>query len=748
MFKKLFSGRLLMFVFLFAVISSAKVQAASISDIYSLAGGGFGETVIKSQTIGGERTMVLPSSVKVESVTLYSKTSASGVYIEGVLKKEPFESGKTINLNEFCKEWDYKLTFKTSGGTIGKIRFLFSDNIPAVFLISDNPSQRGRKWVEASPSKSNKATGKIVMIKEDGSAVHSGVLTQIKGRGNSTWGRSKKPYQIKTADKVDLLETGNSENKSKTWLLLANAMDPTVMNNAIALRLGKEAGMKSYIESTHVDLYYDGEYRGNYLLTEKVEVGSGRVDVEDMEDKNEEANAGVNIESLPIKKATTSNGAVYRYMGGMKSPADITGGYLIEMDFAERLAPEICYFKTKRGKYVVVKNPEYASKEEMNYIATLYQEYEDALYNGGVNPYTGKHYSEYIDVDSVAGYYAVGEFTIGKDFFKSSAYLYKNAGEDKLTMGPLWDYDLSFHSAGLLDKVFYPPNSEGVFSTDFSKKLLERDDFCAAMNNIYKNKLYPYMLAELFNDADGNKVEGSLLYEADRLRSSAGINAMMWHPQRTWDEYFADLNKFVRERSYYVYEMFGRYDKSVPVYVPDYVEGFTDVLEEDWFAESVKEVKNRNLMSGTSESSFSPYNHVTRAETAQVIYNIAGDSRTIFDSSFIDVSSDAWYRVPVLWASDTGVITGFLDRTFRPDVQITREELVVALYRFENRPEADASLDAFNDAEIISPYAETAMKWAVSVNIINGDNNGNLNPKGTLKRAELATILCRYINNK
>ena len=181
--------------------------------------------------------------------------------------------------------------------------------------------------------------------------------------------------------------------------------------------------MAAKVESTYVDLYYDGEYRGNYLLVEKVEIGKGRVDIIDLDELNEVANYGVELENLSIGIGTTENGATYTYCIGMKSPDNITGGYLLERDFAVRAIEEICYFYTTRSNYVVVKSPKYASKAEMKYIATLYQEFEDALYNGGVNPYTGKIYSEYMNLESLVQSYLINEISRNQDSFISSSFL-------------------------------------------------------------------------------------------------------------------------------------------------------------------------------------------------------------------------------------------------------------------------------------------------------------------------------------
>ena len=278
----------------------------------------------------------------------------------------------------------------------------------------------------------------MILLDETGSTVNAGKLKQIKGRGNSTWKGAKKPYQIKLDKKADLLSSGDAANSNKTWVLLANYFDPSLLRNSLAFDLAGAMQMDPALQYRPVSLYYDGEYRGAYQLSEKVEIASGRVDITDLEKLNEEANAAIDdLATLPLAQATTANGATYRYTTGMQSPADITGGYLLEMDFATRAQEELCYFVTKRGYYVVVKRPECCSQAEMDYIASYYQTYEDILFTG--QPQNGKTLQDYIDLTSAAQCYIINELSKNPDGFHTSSYLYKETGDGPMHMGPIWD---------------------------------------------------------------------------------------------------------------------------------------------------------------------------------------------------------------------------------------------------------------------------------------------------------------------
>ena len=700
--------------------------ASDKPDIYTFGDSSNPDTRVSVQIIGDENTMVLPSSVKPESLTLFGGwENSSEIYMEGDLKKEAFISGRKINLNDFCADGNYKLKF-INGEEEYTIRFLFSENVPSLFLVSDNPEEKGREWVEESQDKSNKATGRMALLKDDGTLVHQGVLTQIKGRGNSTWIGKKKPYQIKTDTKVDLLHTGNSENKSKTWVLLANYLDLSLMNNSIALGLGNAMGMETNIENTHIDLYYDGQYRGSYLLSEKVEVGDGRVNITDLEGKNEEENEGTEIEELPIGNSTTENGAFFTYCENMKSPEDISGGYLLEMDYEYRALEEVCYFRTTRGQYVVVKSPEYASKEEMDYIASYYQEYEDAVYNGGVNPETGKAYTDYVDGESVAFYYIMNEFTKARDFFSSSAYLYKDSGDGKMKMGPLWDYDLGFGKSRYEENTQEPSYGLSVYNTSFGEKLLEIPSFRMLLAGIYEEKLYP-----IVKDLD---------LEDERLRASALCNAHMWHQGQSWEEDVQNLRTFINERAWYLKDIFSYLAENTT-----YKKGrYSDVLENDWYLDSVTKATDKGYMQGVSDSFFDPYAKVRRSETAQVLFNMSGAKATSLKKQFTDVNEGDWFANAVNWAVRKGIMSGVSKGAFNPNQYITREEFVTALYRYAGKPKANGNLSKFADSTDISADASNAVRWAVGKNILQGDSNFCLNPKGYITRAELASIIVKY----
>ena len=157
--------------------------------------------------------------------------------------------------------------------------------------------------------------------------------------------------------------------------------------------------------------------------------------------------------------------------------------------------------------------------------------------------------------------------------------------------------------------------------------------------------------------------------------------------------------------------------------------GFDDVASSDWFADAVKYVTDKGLMSGTGSDKFAPSATTTRAMLMTVLARYAGEDTT---------GGATWYEKGMEWAKAKGVSDGT-----NPNADITREQLVTMLYRYAGSPKANGSLDSFSDAASVSSYAENAMQWAVANGIVNG-SNGKLNPQDNATRAEVAAILMRF----
>ena len=246
----------------------------------------------------------------------------------------------------------------------------------------------------------------VYIISENGTDLLATSGTEIRGRGNASWGFPKKPYRLKFSEKQSPLGAPAS---AKKWTLISNYGDKTLLRNILAFEVSRRVG-QSYTPFCHpVDLVINGEYRGCYQLCDQVEAAPGRVEA--------------------------------------------SKGYLIEIDAYAN--GEDVYFYSDKGTPVTVKHPDEdnITDTQFNFIKNFFNQMETAAAS---NDFTNKNtgYRKYLDLDSFLRNFIVGEFGGNTDTFWS-VYMYKDASDGKLYTGPAWDYDLGFEN----DNRTYPINN-------------------------------------------------------------------------------------------------------------------------------------------------------------------------------------------------------------------------------------------------------------------------------------------------
>ena len=373
----------------------------------------------------GKYSISLPYEVKYEQVTL-ELAGADSMTVDGTAVSD----GQKINAPA---EGVHTVVY---GGKEYKLTVFYGADIPSVYVTTESGSME-----KVYADKSHKESGTIAILDRE-EVQYNGLLDNIKGRGNATWSYDKKPFNIKLDEKADLFGMG----KQKGWSLLANFVDVTSVRNKTAIDFADTIGIDYSSKSKIVDLYADGEYLGNYTLIEKVEIDDNRVEIPSLEDLNEEANPDIDVEECELggtrgEDSPYAKGS-YKYVKIPNDPEDITGGYLLEYELLERYDAEVSGFLSDYGQCIVVKSPEYASQKQVEYISQYYQEFEDAVRaDNGINS-LGKHYSDYLDVESMAKMYVFQEYVKNLDAGATSFFLYKDAG-GKLVAAPVWDFDMA-----------------------------------------------------------------------------------------------------------------------------------------------------------------------------------------------------------------------------------------------------------------------------------------------------------------
>lgn len=177
-------------------------------------------------------------------------------------------------------------------------------------------------------------------------------------------------------------------------------------------------------------------------------------------------------------------------------------------------------------------------------------------------------------------------------------------------------------------------------------------------------------------------------------------------------------------------------------------ETFRDVPRGVWYHEGLDFVYELGYMIGTSKTTFAPNTELTRGQLATILYRMEGEPEVTGTHPFQDVSANRYYSDAVLWAYQNKVVRGMSETIFAPDASITREQMVTMFARYADCKGVDITakedLSTFIDGKKVSPYAISAMRWAVEVGLIRGMGNGKLEPRGASTRAQVAAIVMRY----
>ena len=481
---------------------------------------------IPAVDVDGTNYLFLPASADLANlnVTITRSANDGSLVVAGDQGSQPVNgNAAALNVSALASETDgYRLlTAKVGNGTAFTVRIMQATNLPTIYLTSTNANTQGRSYVDSS--KRNTTTAALKMIDAAGSEISTMDIKELKARGNSTFTyAAKKSYQMKLETASDLLQNGENV---KTWVLLANYFDATLMHDKLFKDMAAALEMPYTASCDWVNLYYDGEYRGVYLLSEKNAVKDTGINITDLEAayKNQNPEYGTNMTTAT---GTNAYGGSYTYTTGLTDPTDITGGYLLELNHD---APdEVNGFVTKKGKGVNVKSPEWCGDAAMEYISEYYQAFENAVYamdeNGnytGIND-DGKHYYEYVDRDSLVKIFLLQELALSPDGFISSLYFYKDAN-GIMYAGPIWDQDMTLGTGWT--KYISPDTTDYHY---LAEALIQIPDFREAVIAYYNATFAPQANALITED-------GTIYGYADCLADSAEMNFVLWPYIRVGD---------------------------------------------------------------------------------------------------------------------------------------------------------------------------------------------------------------------
>ncbi|MBQ7241549.1 MAG: CotH kinase family protein [Firmicutes bacterium] len=680
----------------------------------------------------------------------FADPSSLKVWIDGADSIEV--DGKTIKNGDVTDAFSKlgKFVINPNSDNIS-VTFMKSENIASVFILTQSGSMN---MINASPGHTYSETGWIRILSSSGSDAYNGELSQIKGRGNSSWQLAKKPYQIKLNDSADLFGMG----KHKTWVLIANHLDKCMLHNSTTYYIADKIGLAYTPKSVFADVYANGKYLGTYTIGEKTQVGKNRIEITDLEALTEEKNSEKLSKYPRGGEYESASAGTYKYYEIPNNPENITGGYLLEFDYAQRYKEEPCGFVTDRGQCIVIKSPEYASKAQVEYIRNYYQELEDAVYSEDGKNSLGKHYTEYMDLTSAAKRFLIEELTMNVDSCMSSFYLYKNT-DGIFYFGPVWDYDLSFGISA--DKTLSSSKDPSTWWTNI-RKINKHPEYYSMLAELFKYGDFQKAITKEFNESF--KKYAHELYDtkidqmASDISASYKMNYTIWNINsvnhyvdnngETMDDNVKFFKNFFKTRLDFMESTIGTANYPIST-------KFKDVSANSWYIDAVKLMSAKGYITGTSEDTFSPNVTMSKAMFAQIIWNMCGKPSAEYKIN--DVYTNDWYYSAVNWAVTYGIADLDADGNFNPKADISRNEMVSMLYKYtcylvengrlqaENPKIYMFDLTRFSDLKDIDSLTKDVFEWACANGIISGYPDSTILPQNSATRAEASMILFNYL---
>lgn len=400
-------------------------------------------------------------------------------------------------------------------------------NLPALYIFTENGVP--------ITSKDDYVKGTLYFVDENDEVTYYGDLN-IRGRGNSTWNLRKKPYRLKFESKEKFL--GDDFAKAKSWTLLANAADKTLMRNAITSLAGEFLGLPFNPAAKFVDVTLNGEFLGNYQISDQVEVRKKRIDITEQD--------------YPLPDG-----------------ADITGGYMLEVDGWE---DGNCFVT---GQVAVPIRIHYPDEEEIvdsqnQYIIDYINNFERILMGDNFDdPENG--YRALVDSVTLADWYIATEVSANIDGFYST-YFYKEQGDPLLYWGPLWDYDIAYANDTRMGDTTNELMSDIGYGQAriWINRMWEDPWFSQLINRRWKE-----ITEQGFEDFLMARIDSinDLIQESQELNYKKwGIDVRMYNERvlySSYSQYVTDLKNFIHNHNAFLGTAFA--DKKPAVMTPEFV---------------------------------------------------------------------------------------------------------------------------------------------------------------------------------
>ena len=440
---------------------------AGFCDVEFVIANGERQRAVKLYLNGKEAFVFLPSYADLSDVSIRFSEEIASLSIDG----KEIKSGQTLGnihtdeLYDFSVELDEARSEKgmeaqdADAEAVPTIRtydmyqltFMQSENLPALYIDTANGTMD-----YLNQDKSHWEPGEMVCLAEDGKVDSEGAIRKIHGRGNYSWSASQKGYTFSMQNRTNMIGMGAAYK----WKIIANAYDPTKIRNALAFTFSKDIGLPFAVDFEFVDVYLNGNYNGNYMLCEAIEVENNRVELDD-------------------------------------------GDFLVEVtnDFTDN----VTVFNWDYGLPCDVIFPEAASEDKLKEIRHMMNESFQKL-NNSDDGEVYKKLQEKLDVDSFAKMFLINMVTNELDNNAASTFYYSKHG--KLYSGPAWDFDHAYNNLIIWFGICPEYNTYGNGPSEW---LLTNDEYAEQVREIYDENISAFENVVKNVDAFSDKIEHSLL---------------------------------------------------------------------------------------------------------------------------------------------------------------------------------------------------------------------------------------------
>lgn len=478
----------------------------------------------------GGYVLYLPSELKNRQVQISLPYSERLVLEDiGELKNGDILSGYT------CSQ-PYQMTLYGPGENVivqDELTIMQADSVPSLYISCEE-----KKFGDISTDKTQRLDVHYLALDTDGGVSSEGSAV-MSGRGNYSFGYDQKPFNLKFSQADSVF----GMSSCRKWTLLSEmaayrAENKEQMKNKFIFDIARQMGMEYVPESTFVNLYVNGAYYGLFLMTQRPCVKGGTVNIYNLSDETEELNTtegAIRLRTSEYER-TQDGETIARAQVVRNSPDDISGGYLIEFSYYYEEDPN--WFKVQcEGSdivqpYVVVKDPEVISADEMDYIVDFTQKVMDFICADHTEE-EKKHLSDYIDMDSWADIYLLEEFSAEYDLGWDSFKMYKKRGDDRLYCGPAWDFDLGFGCLawGKYTGLCARTDWSGDDKSSILRELRQYPEFMELVREKYLNVMEP---------AVREYTDQILKKNMEENTSSINMNFVRWN--REYPDYQEDID--------------------------------------------------------------------------------------------------------------------------------------------------------------------------------------------------------------